>query len=287
MSDKGLTPTSQRNYWIYKKAVCVKVGLAGRVEFVPPGKYEIRVGFPSGYLTQEADLKAGDKYVIPTGLFTFREATPPDARSSVPQELYAAEAYLTTGYQGTTARLLPGKYTVCHQDVKAEKPSEAFIAWQVVGPFPAKNPQEAFKTEYPPEKDASRDFSRTYPGPGGAVRRWQKLTGTPDINLLEATGDQWIAAYASASLDSDADKDVQLIIVHKGGIKIWLNGEMIRSCPPTPVYPPPMRQVVFAKLKKGRNDLFVKTLRVAYDWPLSAVVVHCKIYEVNVEAEKE
>jgi hypothetical protein len=48
-----------------------------------------------------------------------------------------------------------------------------------------------------------------------------------------------------------------------------------------------MRQVVFAKLKKGRNDLFVKTLRVAYDWPLSAVVVHCKIYEVNVEAEKE
>ena len=287
MRAMGLTPTSQRNYWIYKKAICVKMGFAGRDEFVPPGKYDIRVGFPSGYLVQEAEVKAGEKYVIPTGLFTFKEVTSPNLKSSVPQELYCGDTYLMTGYQGTTARLLPGKYTVCYQDMNAEKPSEAFTSWQVVGPFPAPNPMKGFNTEYSPEKDLGRDTSRAYPTPGGGSRQWQKLEGTPDINLIEAFGDQWIVAYTASSLESDADKDVELIIAHRSAIKVWLNGELVRSIPPGPNAYAPARQVIFAKLKKGHNDLFIKTLRSAYDWPLSAVAVYCKMYEVNIEPDKE
>jgi len=287
MRVRGLTPTSQKNYWIYKKNICVKMGLAGREEFVPPGQYDIRVGFISGYRVQEADLTAGQKYVVPTGLFSFKEVTPPGLRSSVPQELYCGETYLMTGYQGATERLLPGKYTVCYQDMNAEKPSEAFTSWQVIGPFPAPNPMKGFNTDYGPEKDKSVDLNRAYPGPGGAMRKWQKLEGSPDINLIEAFGDQWIVAYAASALQSDADKDVQLVISHRSGIKVWLNGELLRSVPPGPTAYSPTRQVIFAKLKKGKNDLFIKTLRSAYDWPLSAVAVYSKMYEVNVEADKE
>jgi len=287
MRAKGLTPTSQKSYWIYKKTICVKMGFAGKEEFVPPGKYEIRVGFPSGYMVHEAELKAGEKYVVPTGLFAFKEVTPAGLRSSVPQELYSGDTYLMTGYQGTTARLLPGKYTVCYQDMNTEKPSDAFTAWQVVGPFPAPNPMKGFSTEYGPEKEKRVDLSRGYPGPGGTMRKWQKLEGTPDINLIEATGDQWMVAYATSSLESDADKDVELIISHRSGIKVWLNGEPIRTVAPGANAYAATRQVIFAKLKKGRNELFIKTLRSAYDWPLSAVAVYCKMYEVNVEADKE
>jgi hypothetical protein len=287
MRAKGLTPTSQKNYWIYKKAICVKMGFAGKDEFVPPGKYDIRVGFPSGYILQEAEVKAGEKYVIPTGLFTFKEVTPPALRSTVPQELYCGETYLATGYQGTTARLLPGKYTVSYQDMNAGKPSEAFTSWQVIGPFPAPNPMKGFNTEYSPEKEKRVDPNRAYPDPGGAMRKWQKLEGSPDINLIEAFGDQWIVAYAATSLESDADKDVQLIIAHRSAIKVWLNGELVRSVPLGPNAYAPTRQVIFAKLRKGKNDLFIKNLRAAYDWPLSAVAVYCKMYEVNIEPDKE
>jgi hypothetical protein len=178
--------------------------------------------------------------------------------------------------------------------MNAEKPSEAFTSWYVVGPFPAPNPQKAFNTDYPPEKETSRtsassvepDFTRTYPKQGGALR-WQKIEGSPDINIIDVTGDQWIVAYAASSLESDADKDVQLIINHRSGIKVWLNGELIRSFPPPNNAYYPSRQAIFAKLRKGRNDLFIKTLRSAYDWPLSAVAVYCKIYEVNIVADKE
>jgi hypothetical protein len=171
--------------------------------------------------------------------------------------------------------------------MNTEKPSDAFTAWQVVGPFPAPNPMKGFSTEYSPEKDKRVDLNRAYPGPGGAVRKWQKLEGSPDINLIEAFGDQWIVAYAAGSLESDAEKDMQLIIAHRSGIKVWLNGEVVRSVAPGPNAYAAARQVIFAKLKKGRNDLFIKTLRSAYDWPLSAVAVYAKMYDVNLEADRE
>ncbi len=287
MSAKGLTQTSPKQYWIFRKGVCVKAPLAGKVESLAPGSYQIRVGFPSGYLLHEAELKAGEKYVIPTGLLTFREVTPTDMLTSVPQELYSGDTYLVTGYQGATARLLPGKYTVCYQDWKSDKPSQGLSSWYVIGAFPSPNPQKAYDTVFSPEKDKTVRPDQPHARPDGAERRWQKLDGNPDLALTDVMGQEWIVAYAATTIESETDREAQLLLFLRGSMKVWLNGQLIHSFQVTRLTPPQNRHLMFIKLKKGKNDLFIKSLRSSNDWPLAATIVNCKTYHVTVEAEKE
>ena len=138
VSAKGLAPTSPRKYWVHAPAGrLVKVCTMGRPEAVPSGTYQVRVGFPSGWVTQTVEVRPGARRVVPTGLLAFRQITPPEWPSTVPQELRFGQMYLATGYQGTTARLLPGEYGVCYRDPGKDRPAQPFGRWHVVGPFPA------------------------------------------------------------------------------------------------------------------------------------------------------
>lgn len=114
---------------------------------------------------------------FPTGLFAFQEVTPPDWPSTMPQELRAGDTYLVNGYQGTTVRLLPGKYTVCYQDPIEAKPSECFSAWYVAGPFVGGTSGQGLDAEYPPDKESNHDPQTTYPV-GRATVAWRRLCGS-------------------------------------------------------------------------------------------------------------
>jgi len=291
LSADGLLPTSQRRYWIHKKSRCVKKAQAGRLEMVPPGPYTIRVGFPSGYVAKDFDLKKGVEFTVPTGLFTFKEVTPPKLKTTLPQRLYHLETgtYLTTAYQGDVARLFPGKYRVCYQDMNDATPSVAFGPWHVLGCFP--NPSKApkfhqgFYTAYPPEKEPIPDLKKTY-DVGGRKIGWQTVDGSPQIDIASVIPN-WGIAYATATLHSDADREVELVMTWLGGLKVWLNGEPIKTVrPPRRTYRT-SRGAGFVRLHKGPNILFVKTPRQSGIWPLSAVAIRWKRYDVNLAADNK
>ncbi|NOZ20930.1 MAG: tetratricopeptide repeat protein [Planctomycetes bacterium] len=291
MSAKGLRKDSQRQYWIYKKARCCKRPPAGKVEILPPGEYTIRVGFPSGYIAKDFNLKAGEEFTIPTGLFTFKQVTPENLVSTVPQKLYnlETEKYLVTGYQGQTARLYPGKYRVCYQDMNEEQPSLAFGPWHVVGPFPnpSKKPKYhlGYDIEYPPEKEPIPDLKKSYESMGQKIG-WKKIEDYPEINIVKAIPG-WGIAYATATVHSDADREVELVLTLKGGAKVWLNGEMVKAVRPGRRAYYPLRLHKFVRLNKGPNCLFVKLPRAAGDWPLSAVAIKWKMYDVDIVADNK
>ena len=287
VSPRGLLPHSARQFWIYKGSRCVKKGLIGRTEILPPGKYTVRVGFPSGYVARDFLMGKGDEFTVPTGLFRFEEVTPADIASTVPQKLYhlPTGAYMFTGYQGTTARLYPGKYRVCYQDMNDEKPSAAFGSWHVIGVFPNPRLNKGFNVVYPPEKEPIPDLGRSYQSMGQTIR-WQKVPGDElEVNIALPIP-KWGVAYATASVESDAGRDIELVMTTRCGIKAWLNGQLVTTIPPArrSYY---TRKATFAKLTKGRNVLFVKTLRTSGPWPLSAVAVHWKMYDVDVAAEDD
>jgi hypothetical protein len=285
MSAGGLTPTSPREYWVYTPGgPRVKACTAGRAEAVPPGKYEVRVGFPSGWLPHQVELKAGDRCVVPTGLFAFQEVTPPDWPSTVPQELRAGDTYLVSGYQGTTVRLLPGKYTVCYQDPIEPKPSECFSTWYVAGPFVGGTSGRGLDAEYPPDKESSHNPQITYTV-GRATVAWRKLDGTPEADLQEAVPASGVA-YAFSTLEADVDKTVQLTVGSHMAIRVWLNGELLRGQRPGDNLSGG-RLTATTRLRKGRNELFLKTLRSWQDPKISAVVVYQKRYEVEVTADTD
>jgi len=283
MSAEGLKPNSQRLFWVWRKSVCAAKVPAGSKRNLPPGTYDIRVGFTSGYVSRTVELKAGQQYEVPTGLFTFRQITPNDLLSSVPQKLYHGGNYLVTGYQGTTARLYDGTYKVYYQDIGQQRPATAFGPWHVMGVFP--NPQKpkknmGYHTAYGPEEDLIPDLKKTYEH-GGRTFAWRKLEDYPEVNLAELFP-AWGIAYATASINSDEQREAELIVTYRGGIKIWLNGEPVRQIAPTARAYMPQRTSGFVRLKKGRNVLLVKTPRANLDWSLGAVAVRWRSYEAVV-----
>ena len=288
ISARGLKPESQRQFWVYKKGRCVKKGLAGRLEVLPPGKYDIRVGLPSGYVARGLTLEKGRELTVPTGLFTFKQVTPPDLASTVPQKLHEAGTgkYLTTGYQGMTARLLAGKYDVRFQDLHDAEAALAFGPWHVLGVFPNPKGNKGLGVKYPPEENLVPDaaaLKKTY-RQGGLS--WKRLEGYPEANLA-AVVRGWGVAYATAAVESEQAQDVELVLTFRSGVKVWLNGKRIGNFPPPKRAYIYRRVSVFTALKPGRNVLFVKTLRGNNHWPLSAVAIKWQTYRVEVVADAE
>jgi len=283
----GLKQDSPRTFRICRGGKCLAVGRAGRPTIVNPGKYDIQVGFPSGWVAHAVDLKGAQRYVIPTGVFTFAPVTPPQAAWTVPQELYHNDTYLGTGYQGQTVRLMPGNYRVCYQGPADESQAIAPEAWHVIGPFPnnTKNNQ-GYKTVFAPEKDLKVVPAKVYKL-GAKTLKWRRIVEHPEL-LLSTHVPRWGVVYAATELDSDADRDVQLILTFRGGIKVWLNGKLVKAISTAKRYDI-RRETVFTRLRKGRNELFVKAFTnraysSRYYWPLGVVAVKWNTYEAVVKA---
>ena len=132
----GLKPDSPNRYRVYKGSRCVSFARVGRPQGLAPGKYDVRVGFQSGWVSRPIELKSGQKAIVPTGLFAFRKIAPAANGSTVPQKLYQGDTYLASGYYGQTARLYPGKYNVRYHLPGDVNPARTLRKWHVMGSFP-------------------------------------------------------------------------------------------------------------------------------------------------------
>ena len=218
---------------------------------------------------------------MPTGLFRFRTLTPPQMPSTVPQKLYHGQSYLATGYQGRTARLLPGTYTVRYHAPADERQARALRAWHVMGPFRANYTTERdLKRPCPPEQ-APHDLTRSLTE-GGRKLTWRKVYAADRLNLQShARGAGFM--YLAAEFEAAEAGTVQMIAFARGGMKVWLNGKLIRNVPMGQRTYITQRVEMFPQLRKGANRLMIKTFSANWMYtPFGVGLERWRSYEVTV-----
>jgi len=280
----GLRKDSSRVFAVYSGQRCIKYNATiGQKLPLAPGEYDVKVGFLSGWVTQKVTVKAGKLTVVPTGLFRFRPLMPADFPSTVPQKLYHGEVYLVTGYQGQTARLLPGTYTVRHRAPADERNAEVLRSWRAVGPFRSKVVKgRELANVFPPEKAPVPDFSKPYTV-GKTKYTWKQVGARPESNVWDGSKGAGVF-YLATEINAEAERSVQLTFTCRGGAKIWLNGKAIRNVPPVRYYRSG-RIEVFPTLRKGRNVVMIKTFASQYmAWPMRVLVERWHTYQVTVAA---
>ncbi len=279
----GLRPDSNREFAVYQGNRCVKYARAGQRVALPAGTYDIRVGFPSGRRSRVVNLTPGQNLTIPTGLFAFANVTPPGMRSTAPQKLYYGNTYMATGYQGQTARLYPGTYTVRYHLPTDAKPANAIRTWQTLTPIPARTDADRkLATPLPIETSARLDFTRPVTV-GKQKLIWRKSASAMVMPLQSGLAGKAVR-YLATEISSPAPRQVGLVFHCRGGLKVWLNGKLLRTASPNARYSG-KRIEVFATLAKGVSTLLVKTGASKYgNWPFHATLESWRSYQVTVNA---
>lgn len=179
-----------------------------------------------------------------------------------------------------------GTVTLKIDDATIELPIERVFLpsinnWWVIGPFDAKDPDEAFDTAYPPE--AAIDLKATYPGKDGATIAWKEakrpfsigvdLTDEYFVHLHDFFGKRHYnaAAYALSYLHAPRDLDVVLALGSDDGLIVWLNGVEVHRNKIGRPYSPRQDRVP-ARLKAGANVLLMKINQGGGDWGFGAHV---------------
>ena len=283
VSSQGLARDSSRVFAVHRGNVCLKVGRVGQVAAVSPGTYDVRVGFPSGWVSAPVTVTPGKPTVVPTGLFRFRTLTPPQMRSTVPQKLYHGQTYLATGYQGQTARLLPGQYTVRYHAPTDERQARSLKNWHVVGPFAANYKTERDLKRVCPPEQALHDLTGSFTERGKKLT-WRKLYPSSQHNLQsQVRGVGFL--YLATEFQADQVGTAQLVGFSRGGMKIWLNGKLIKTVPMGTRTYITVRTELFLPLRKGTNRLMIKTMATQYSyWPFGMGLERWRSYDVTVRA---
>jgi tetratricopeptide (TPR) repeat protein len=149
------------------------------------------------------------------------------------------------------------KADACFAKAAALTPDELnrFIeaGWWVVGPYP-----QNLKTPCPPEKEA--DPSKAVGAADGAGElRWQSMPtgqyGAVDIRACSNAGQG--SAYALTYVFSPDERTVLLRVGAIGGVRLWLNGQLVHQNPDSNTWPISVPRVPVT-LRAGRNTLLAK-----------------------------
>ena len=239
----------------------------------------------SGWVSKPFEIKAGQRLRVPTGLFRFRDITHQGLRSTVPQKLYHGDEYLVTGYQGMTARLHPGTYTVRYHLPTDEKPARSLRQWHIIGPFPAKSKKDVdLQTACPPEETPSPDLRK---GCTVAKRKytWQRVNGPMTIDLRQGRKEQGVV-YLATTIDSPSQREAELTFMCREALKVWLNGKLLKTVLPARRYAV-TRTETWPTLRKGKNLLLVKTFVRNYThWPFTALMEGRRTYQAVVRDDQ-
>jgi hypothetical protein len=106
--------------------------------------------------------------------------------------------------------------------------------WHIIGPFDNTD-GNGFDVEYGPETDKAFDFSHSYPGLDGAPTAWQPMPprACPNGELVNLgicfSPQNFVTAYAAATVVSDAERPVRLLTGSDDTITMWVNGEKVLS----------------------------------------------------------
>ncbi len=124
--------------------------------------------------------------------------------------------------------------------------------WRAIGPFPADGFEQAFRTEFAPEKKV--DLSAAYEG---GKLRWTPRPEWADGKLQEISGGENFAFYLYRTLQAEGPRTVTLSLGSDDGIKVWLNGAQVHANPITRGVLPDQDKVTVS-LVPGENRLLVK-----------------------------
>ncbi len=282
VSAEGLRPDSNRLYAVYKGNVCVRPTVPMGQRFgLPPGEYDVRIGFPSGWVSRKQTVPPGQTVTVQTGLLRFRHVTPASLACTVPQKLYHGQTYLATGYQGQTARLYAGTYTVRYHLPGDGKAAQRIGPWRVIGPFPLRwKNRQPVDTVWPPEKTPG-DTSK----PCVVNKKkltWHTMAGGRAMKLDPAPYGMGVF-YLAAELAGEGARNVELAITCRGSLKAWLNGQLIQHVPYDRRMYQARRIGAFAELGKGRNVLMVKVMAsTRAGWPVGVLMERWRRYDVAV-----
>lgn len=125
--------------------------------------------------------------------------------------------------------------------------------WHAIGIFRAANPADNFKTEFAVETEKF-NIDKTYKGKRDMPTKWEKKEFKAEPVQIPEVG-QNSAAYVRTELDMPADGEVPVSIGAGGNtLTVWVNREKVFSSDKGQAEPFPLS----LKLKKGKNELFVK-----------------------------
>lgn len=276
----GLKADSPWTYTVFRNTHYITKGEIGKTLNLNPGTYTVRVGFPSGWISQEVTVAARGKTLLPTGLFQFDQINLPDIKGTVPQSIYQGNSYLATGYGGQTARLPPGTYTVRYHSHGQDPLCTLVTDWWYSGPIPTVNePEDVMQQVFPPETNLNLRGSFQV---AGRDYYWNPLETTLAMNLRPAMQNQTGVVYLTTKISSERDQEVGLVLAIRGGCRVWLNGELLAGAPHSTSVTI-HRYECFGRLQAGYNTLLAKVyVSSSGKWPFSMWHEFWNSYQVNV-----
>jgi hypothetical protein len=146
----------------------------------------------------------------------------------------------------------------------------------LIGPFDNAD-GAGFETRYPPEKEI--DFAKEYAGKEAGVKWFRPARGRMDgfVDLAALLGRiDWAVAYAATSVHSPEARKMELRVGSDDDVKVWLNGELVlsRSTDRAAI---PDQDIVSVTLRKGENQLLLKTCNRLYSWGFYARIVDANV----------
>lgn len=154
--------------------------------------------------------------------------------------------------------------------VQARK--DGFItAWHIIGPFPNVN-NAALDQAFFPEEQVNLEAGGEQ---DGVKLAWKQVSTGQNGEVIDLTGqfkpNQHVAAYAVATINVEAERQVKLKIGSNDGVVVWLNGLKIHTNGTLRKLTVD-EDVVSATLKQGENTLLLKILQGEGTWGFSVRV---------------
>jgi len=202
--------------------------------------------------------------IVPKGMKIADSSRPPEVDREV-------DGHRVYAWQ----RELPEERIVNQVDVTLSRSSAGWFpsdAWMIVGPFDNAE-GTGFRNSYPPETET--DFSKEYAGKNGPVTWFKPKPGRMDgfVDLAALVGrHDWSVAYAAATLQSPADRAMELRVGSDDDVKAWLNGELVLSRQADRAALAD-QDVVPVTLRQGENRLLLKICNREYSWGFYARIV--------------
>lgn len=122
----------------------------------------------------------------------------------------------------------------------------------------------------------SPELDKVWPPETGEEPSWQRVVRgvyPHYLNLKDTAGDKkGCCIYLRSLIASPVDQKVRFAISADDAMKIWLNGQLLKTVPWREGRFRPGRDEVEAELKKGRNEILLKVTQGSGGWKASCAV---------------
>ncbi len=268
----GFNPFPKRTLWRFAAPGGITVSADGRVGItratIRPQANAVEIEH-AAYKRQSPAFTDATAFVI-TGTKT-KPAVRFNGKEIRPRELIIAgrTSWLVPLVGNVKATDLPRRYTTVQEILDDPQPhgiaATGIRHWYICGPF--RKTDANFATAFGPEQ-AAFSVKASFKGINGKSVKWQKTTAKKGIVEFWKLPKphQNVCAYATAVVNSDADRTVSLLAGSDDTIQIWVNGKQVHANKAYRGVDPESDFVPGVPLKKGRNEILVKICQGTGGW---------------------